>query len=209
VTVARSKVFDETYKHYLEEIRHVDFLAKADMLGLQRVNNALVIPLYNKIYRFDVDGITGDSEDNISPAVQVMICKYILTCQQCPDPNDPFGELVTYREFKDAGPLISYFTTNTNKTLESTFTGDITALKKRGQEIGGKLLDSDVYDLSFEFGAFPRVPVILNFNDRDDQFPACCSILYRSSAEYYLDMECLAMTGTLLAGKLIAIKRII
>jgi hypothetical protein len=209
VTVARSKVFDETYKHYLEEIRHVDFLAKADMLGLQRVNNALVIQLYNKIYRFDVDGITGDSEDNISPAVQVMICKYILTCQQCPDPNDPFGELVTYREFKDAGPLISYFTTNTNKTLESTFTGDITALKKRGQEIGGKLLDSDVYDLSFEFGAFPRVPVILNFNDRDDQFPACCSILYRSSAEYYLDMECLAMTGTLLAGKLIAIKRII
>jgi hypothetical protein len=209
VTVARSKVFDETYKHYLEEIRHVDFLAKADMLGLQRVNNALVIPLYNKIYRFDVDGITGDSEDNISPAVQVMICKYILTCQQCPDPNDPFGELVTYREFKDAGPLISYFTTNTNKTLESTFTGDITALKKRGQEIGGKLLDSDVFDLSFEFGAFPRVPVILNFNGRDDQFPACCSILYRSSAEYYLDMECLAMTGTLLAGKLIAIKRII
>jgi hypothetical protein len=206
VTTAHSKVFDETYKHYLEEIRHIDFLAKADMLGLQRENKALVIPLYDKIYRFDVDGITGDSGENISSAVQVMICKYILTCRQCPDLKDPFGELVTYREFKDAGPLISYFTTNTNKTLESTFAGDIIALKKRGQEIGGKLLDSDLYDLSFEFHAFPRIPVILNFNDRDDQFPACCSILYRSSAGYYLDMECLAMTGTLLTGKLIAIR---
>jgi hypothetical protein len=206
--VAPSKVFDETYRGYLEEIRDIDFLSKADMLGLQRDNKYLVIPLYDKIYRFSAEGIIDDAGDKITPAVQVMICKYILTCQQLPDLNDPLGELVTYREFKDAGPLISYFTTNTNKTLESTFAGDIAALKNRAQEIGGKLVDSELYDLSIEFHAFPRIPVILNFNDRDDQFTACCSILYRSSAEYYLDMECLAMTGTLLAGKLIAIKRI-
>jgi hypothetical protein len=48
------------------------------------------------------------------------------------------------------------------------------------------------------------VPVIVNFNDRDDLFSASCSVLYRSSAAYFLDMECLAMTGTLLAGKLLA-----
>jgi len=49
----------------------------------------------------------------------------------------------------------------------------------------------------------PRVPVVLNFNDTDDLFPANCSVLYRASAELFLDMECLAMTGTLLAGRLI------
>jgi len=50
----------------------------------------------------------------------------------------------------------------------------------------------------------PRIPVILNFNDSDDLFPATCSILYQESAQHYLDMECLAMTGTLLAGKLLS-----
>ena len=30
-----------------------------------------------------------------------------------------------------------------------------------------------------------------------------CSILYRASAEQFLDMECLAMTGTLLSGRMI------
>jgi hypothetical protein len=207
--VAPSKVFDETYRGYLEEIRHIDFLSKADMLGLQRDNKYLVIPLYDKIYRFGAEGVIDIAGEKVTPAVQVIICKYILTCQELPALNNTLGELVTYREFKDAGPLISYFTTNTNKTLESTFAGDIATLKHRAQEIGGKLVDSDLYDLSIEFHALPRVPVILNFNDRDDQFTACCSILYRSSAEYYLDMECLAMTGTLLAGKLIAIKGVI
>lgn len=202
MTAVRSKVFDETYRRYLQEIGQIDFLAKAEVLGVEIGNGALRIPLYDKIYRFAGSGIISDGGEELTPAVQVMICKYILTSpQELPEMNDT---LVTYREFKDAGPLISYFTTNTNKTLETTFCGNIALLKRRGQEIGGQVLDSDTYDLSLEFHAFPRVPVIINFNDRDNLFSAACSVLYRSSAAHFLDMECLAMTGTLLTGKLIA-----
>jgi len=202
----RAKVFDETYRRYLEEIQHIDFLSKAEVLGVTIDNNSLKIPLYDKTYRFRSDGIVGDEQEVITPAVQVMICKYILTCPLELPVID--NSLMTYREFKDAGPLISYFTTNTNKTVESTFSGNLEGLKKRCQDIGGKFLASDIYDLSMQFFAFPRVPVIVNFNDRDDLFSATCSVLYRSSAAYFLDMECLAMTGTLLTGKLIASVRV-
>jgi len=207
VNIRRTRVFDETYKHYLQEIRKIDFLAKAEMLGVKASNGALKIPLYNKMYHFRSDGVICADGEEMTPAVQVMICKYILTCQQreIPEKGDA---LVTYREFKDAGPLISFFTTNTNKTLETSYSGKVDELRKRGMELGGTILDSDSYDLSLLFHAFPRVPVIVNFNDRDDLFSATCSILYRSSAAHYLDMECLAMTGTLLAGKLIANKKI-
>jgi len=202
VSVERSRVFDETYMRYLEEIRKVDFLAKAEMLGVKTANGELKIPLFDKIYHFGSTGIISTTDNLLTPAVQVMICKYILTCPlELPKLSET---LVTYREFKDAGPLISYFATNTNKTLESTFSGNVGELRKRGQEIGGKVLDSETYDLSLEFHAFPRVPVLLNFNDRDDLFSATCSVLYQSSAAIFLDMECLAMTGTLLTGKLIA-----
>jgi hypothetical protein len=73
-------VFDETYQRYLGEIRQVDFLAKADVIGLQSGSGVLVIPLYDKIYRFDLNGIVSDDGAEPTPAVQVMICKYILTC---------------------------------------------------------------------------------------------------------------------------------
>lgn len=185
----------------------MDFLAKAEVLGVKIGNGALEIPIYDKIYRFASTGIVDDEGKGLTTAIQVMICKYILTCPlELPELNET---LVTYREFKDAAPLISYFTTNTNKTLESTFCGNVAGLLTRGQEIGGKILDSDTYDLSLLFHAFPRVPVILNFNDRDDLFSATCSVLYQSSAEHFLDMECLAMTGTLLTGKLIGRKNLI
>ncbi len=206
MTVQPVKVFDETYKQYLEEIRPLDFLARAEILGVTIDNGLLRIPLYDKIYRFGADGIVGNDGEKLTPAVQVMICKYILSCPlELPEIRDT---LVTYREFKDAGPLISYFTTNTNKTLESTFSGNVAALRKRGQDIGGKVLDSKTYDLSLEFHAFPRVPIIVNFNDQDELFSATCSVLYRSSAAQFLDMECLAMTGTLLTGKLISARTI-
>ena len=202
MTKRRAKVFDETYNCYLKQILQLDYLAKAEVLGVEVAKESLKIPLYDTVYCFNADGITTEGNGHITAAVQVMICKYILTCP--PEVPEIIDTLVTYREFKDAGPLISYFTTNTNKTLESTFGGRVAALKKRGQDIGGKILDSNTYDLSLLFHAFPRVPVVVNFNDQDDLFSATCSVLYRSSAALFLDMECLAMTGTLLTGKLIA-----
>lgn len=199
---ARSKVFDETYSTYLAEICNFDFLAKAGALGVDADHGALHIPLYDKLYHFSKDGITGEAGEDITPAVRVMVCKYILTCPEVLPALD--DRLVTYREFRDSGPLVSNFTTNTNKTLQSAFADNVAGLKKRALQLGGKPIASETYDLSIEFHAFPRIPVIINFNDRDELFPAVCSVLYRASAALFLDMECLAMTGTLLAGKLIS-----
>lgn len=201
MSVPRSKVFSETYSRYMAEIGQIDFLGKAEALGVEREGDVLLIPLYDTLYRLSGSGIEGPDGKELTPAVQVMICKYVLTC-----PSDLPGlseTLMTYREFKDSGPLVSNFTTNTNKTLESTFSGNVTGLKEKAMRIGGVEQPSDTYDLSLTFNAFPRIPVILNFNDKDDLFPAVCSVLYQASAELFLDMECLAMTGTLLTGKLI------
>ena len=197
----KSPVFDQTYHQYLAEILLIDYLARADMLGVEKDDDALLIPLYDTMYLVSGKGISAKDGSPVSPAVNVILSKYVLMCP-AELPRIP-DRLMTYREFKDAGPLISYFTTNTNKTIESHFNGKTAELKTRGLQLGAEILQSDSYDLSLQFHALPRIPVILNFNDSDEMFPATCSILYKLSAEHYLDMECLAMTGTLLAGKLI------
>jgi hypothetical protein len=46
------------------------------------------------------------------------------------------------------------------------------------------------------------VPLLLLFNDADEGFPAACSVLFERRAGGYLDMECLAMSGMLLAERL-------
>ena len=200
--MGQSPVFEETYQKYLLEIQKTDYLSKSTMLDVDISNNALEIPLYDRLYRVGSKGIEDCGGNPVTPAVRVILCKYVLMCPVVlPRLRD---KLMTYREFKNAGPLISYFTTNTNKTIETTFSGKRDVFQERSQQLGGTVRDDQSYDLSVEFFALPRIPVIVNFNDRDDLFPATCSILYRASAEIYLDMECLAMTGTLLAGKLIS-----
>lgn len=200
MTLPRSEVFARTYEDYLRQICRIDFLAKADILGLEREDDTLIIPIYNRLYRFDSSGIKSSDEKELSPSLRVMICKYILTCPMVPMAMN--NTLQPYREFKDAAPLVSHFATNTSQLLETVFSGKLSTLRERCLEIGGEIQETEVYDLSFRFYAFPRIPVIVNFNDSDELFPAACSILYNSSAANYLDMECLSMTGTLLSCKL-------
>ncbi len=197
----KSPVFEETYHHYLAQIGGLDYLSRAAMLGAEVDGDCLIIPLYNSSYRVSKDGVQPVRGSGITAAVRVILCKYVLMCP-ADMPATP-DRLMTYREFRNAGPLVSYFTANTNKTIESQFAGKLAELKERALRLGGVAETSATHDLSLHFQALPRIPVILNFNDSDELFPASCSILYKQTAEHYLDMECLAMTGTLLAGTLI------
>ena len=43
------------------------------------------------------------------------------------------------------------------------------------------------------------MPLLLLFNDADEDFPPACSVLFERRAEHYLDKECLAMLGMMLA----------
>jgi hypothetical protein len=53
----------------------------------------------------------------------------------------------------------------------------------------------------------PKVPSLLLFNDKDDEFPAQCSVLFEKRADKFLDMECLAMVGMLLSEYLRKLQR--
>ena len=42
-----------------------------------------------------------------------------------------------------------------------------------------------------------KKPLLLLFNDKDEEFPAQCTVLFEKRTETYLDMECVAMVGML------------
>jgi hypothetical protein len=54
------------------------------------------------------------------------------------------------------------------------------------------------YDLCMQFTVLPKIPVLLLYNDADEEFPDQCAVPFERRAENYLDMECLAMVGMLL-----------
>jgi hypothetical protein len=197
----QSTVFEKIHQDYLGQIANMDWASLADRLGVAVEGNTLVIPLFGVPYRVSRQDIFDGHGNRPHHAVNVILFKYLLMCP----PREPQGsDWVTYRHFKDAAPIVGGFFTNAEKPINLAFEGRIAELSKACVALDGRPLDKVDFsvDLAMHFDALPKVPILLLFNDRDEEFPAKCSILFERRAEKYLDMECLAMLGWILADRL-------
>jgi effector-binding domain-containing protein len=186
-------IFERTYKNYLKQLKAVSFESSAQKLGAKIAGNALKIPFFDSSYEVSVEKITGPSGEKPSYDICVILSKYILLC---PDKPPQKKDWISFRDFKDAGPLINYFTHDVEHAIASYFSGKCAELKKASNSLGGYPPALDVqYDFAVQFDALPMIPVMILYNDRDDEFPATCSVLFERRAEEYLDAECIAVLG--------------
>ncbi len=192
--------FQTAMRQRLDRLAGVDLGAHADILGANRSGNALMIPFFGSIHRVSADGIMDAHGDPPTPAVGSLLLDYVLRAPIRPPAADAW---ITFREFSGAGPLMGYFTGNTNKLIESNFAGAVDALQAACAGLGGRTIDSAPgFDLCLQLAVLPRVSIRLRFNVRDENFPAQCTLLFRKSAETYLTLKSMAVAGTWLAGKL-------
>lgn len=189
-------IYEKTYRNYLDQLREIDFDSINEKLGIKVETSEVIIPLFGKPYRVSSTGIKDASGQQPSFDICVILCKYILLCPHItPEEN----EWVTFRGLKDSGPLINYFANDVERAISSHFEGKLKALEEASRSLGGYPPDLEVaYSLVMQFNALPRVPVVLLFNDADDEFPAKCSVLFEKRAEKYIDAECIAISGRLL-----------
>lgn len=195
------KSFDQSYADAAAQVFQQDFLAKSERLGALRENAALTIPFFNRDLVLEKDRISDRSGQDVSLALKVMLCRYVLLCPEKPPTRS--GELISFRELKGSGPLTSYFTSNTNKTIETTFSGRLPMLEGQCDTLKGMKQTCSGYDLSIRFPALPNIPVILSMNDADDMMPASSIFLFESSVQEFLDLESLIILTTYLTGQLI------
>jgi hypothetical protein len=121
----------------------------------------------------------------------------------CPASAPQEAGWVSFRNFRDAAPLVANFANTVEGAIARGFVGRSADLRQAAEALGGRLpADSYRYNVSIVIPALPKVPLLLLFNDVDEDFPAACSVLFERRAERYLDMECLAMLGMILSDYL-------
>ncbi len=196
----RAPVFDQTYEHYLSQIGEIDLAAVQDRLGFDLEGGRAVIPLLGQSFWVCPEGIWDAKGRQPSLAVCVILAKYLL---HCPNRVPAAGELSTFKDFKDAAPLAGYFADTVEGAVARRFAGRLTALKTACRMLGGEPHDANwAYQLKFRFAGLPRVPLYLLFNDAEEGFPAQCILLFKDSVQHYLDMESVAMLGSVLVRSL-------
>lgn len=196
----KSTVFEETYTNYLARVAELNFAKIAGRLGAELTGNELVIPVLGNPYRISKEGLKDPSGNRPEFSVCVVLFKYLLLC---PDVDPIENDWVSFKDFKDAAPFAGAFINYTEAPLAKHFAGNLDRLKVAARTLGGQPPAVDFpYDLSMQFFTLPNVPVLMLFNDADEEFAARCAVLFEKRAEKYLDMECLAMVGTLLFERL-------
>ena len=193
----KEHIYEQTYTDYLSRIAGLELPFVADKLGIKFDSQHVIIPYFDKLYRISAKGISDPLNRQPQLSVSVILCKYLL---MCPMIEPLAGNWMSYKDFKDAAPLIRAFYNTVTHPIAETFSGRLAELEAAGRKIGGYLpADHYSYDLEMQFDALPTLPVLLLFNDKDAEFPAQCSVLFEKRAEKFLDMECLAMVGMLFA----------
>jgi hypothetical protein len=192
-SMGKAKIFEEIYRDYLDKVLNLDRFRVRDRLGVQIRDTDIIIPFYGVMYRIRSEGIIDGQGRRPSHSVSVILCKYLLLCPE----NEPReADWVTYKDFKDATPFAEGFLNNAQRPISRHFAGRLEDLRKACAELTGRPFQAEISaDLVMKFDALPKVPVLLVFNDRDEDFPAHCSLLFEKRAEKFLDMECLAMAG--------------
>lgn len=194
-------VFEETFREYLKQIAGMNFELLADVIGIEVEKGKITIPFFEKPYLVEEKSITGPSDKKPSFGECVALCKYLLLCPDAALLEDGW---VAYRDFKDAGPLTVFFADSVEKPLAEHFAGRLDELEKSSKILEGFAPDIELaYDLCMQFNALPRIPLLLLYNDADDEFPAHCSILFKQGSDNFLDAESLAILGEILSSRLI------
>ncbi|WP_028320505.1 DUF3786 domain-containing protein [Desulfatiglans anilini] len=196
----KSDIFDEIYRTYLAGVSSIDLKEAQKRLGIEAAEGVIRIPFFGGVYRVSSEGITDPSGHRPRHLVSVILCQYLLLCPQ-EEPTD--SEWVTYKDFKDAAPFVGGFRTNAENPIAALFAGRLPELEGAARSLTGRPVDIGIAsDIALRFDALPKIPLLMLFNDRDEDFAAQCTLLFERRAESYLDMECLAMIGWALADGL-------
>jgi hypothetical protein len=199
----KSTVFEKHYQDYIKQIAALDPARFPEILGVSVDPKGIRVPWFEKEYTITAQGIEGPGGGRPNYSTCVILCKYLLLCPADTPAGDQWQ---SYKDFKDAAPLITFFGNSVEGKLARHFSGRTDDLVKAAERIGGrKPVETGLsYDICMYFAALPQVVCLLVFNDADDEFSADCRILFQKRAAAHLDMECVAMVGSELADRLTA-----
>ncbi|MCM2285842.1 MAG: DUF3786 domain-containing protein [Desulfobacula sp.] len=169
-------------------------------LGIRERDGLVLLRFFNRELIYDGHNFIDPAGDEVPPAVKLVLCRYMMGPET---PVPAFGRFMTFREFPGAGPLFSRFVGNTSKIIETSFSGQLSALEKRCRNLDGQILETDSHDLKVRFEALPRIPILFSFNDAEDGMPAQAGFLFQDNARAYLDLKSLSIISTCLTGSLI------
>ncbi len=190
--------YEEVYRGLARRLSEVDFGHCQEHLGVVKAGRSRCLKIFARDCLVDREGIRASDGLPLDFKHRIVTAHYLLHKGR----GEESGEWAAYRDFKDGAFFHPSFAQSVEQRIAQVFSGKIPELKKAGEANGAQPIEGLGGDVSLCFNAFPKIPMALIFYDADDEFPSSARVLFDSSAPNFLDMECLAVLGMILADEL-------
>lgn len=181
-------------------LKGLDLARLAEPLGAEFSSGTLLVSSFGHGYRVSGAGIVDPAGRAPAPKHAIVLAYYVL--------ERGAGALsekwAAFRDFKEASFFMPTFQEQVEQRIAREFQGRLDLLKSCSERLGGRdYPELGAGDLCHLIPALPRVPLLLVFHDRDEEFPASATVLYDLHSSFYLNAECLGVLGAVLADLLI------
>jgi hypothetical protein len=191
--------YDAVLAELLKEAETKHAAANALALGGSLVDGLAQVPLFGEICTVKKDAVYKGAS-KLDTIGSILVIRYLLTAGDEALRN----AWAPYRELKDGAQFASYIKANIEDRLAKAFAGKKAALQERLRTIGAVMYRSEARpDVAAALYPFPRLPLLIIFWDKDEEFDASFQFLFDKSAASYLDMEALAVALEYTCQKLI------
>ena len=178
----------------------VDLAVQAQRSGgvLAADRAAVELRFLDARYRAGRDDVVA--EGGAEPTIWVKI--FLLIYLTRASGRRPSGEWVAYRELPNTVSKSKSFEA-CGARIAAQFDGDRAGLEQAARRLDGEPTVFGSAPVCYRFQALPRVPLLLLFWDREEEFPARASLLLDRQVLDYLDQEALVFLAEAFASRLL------
>jgi hypothetical protein len=182
-SLKRSDWREELILKLKEEIRGTDFGEIAEGIGAGLKDGGLVLRCFGREFRISPEGEIA-TQGRMTPWIKILLLHYIRTAGKGP----LAGRHVSFSELKGGMVKASSFERECEEPLRELFERDYAKTAQALDRMGTKREGFPTAH-AWELFLLPKVPLVVLYWPRDEEFPAKVKMLFDASADRFLDVE--------------------
>lgn len=183
-SIIKSDWREELILNLKEEVRGISFSEIAKDLGSELKDNNLIIKCLGREFEISPDGeIT--TQGYITPWIKILLLHYIKTRGK----GELSGRWVSYSELKAGVVKALSFIRECEDPLKELFDRDFDTIETILTRFGAERRSEFPTSNAWRMHLLPKIPVLILYWQKEDEFESKVKILFDSTADRFLDAE--------------------
>jgi hypothetical protein len=185
----------------------------AELAGCEQGPDGIIAPFFGRPYvvTHPAGEVALPGGRAAHPSIAIVVLHYLMTADGTPPAESfesPRDRWLTFRQLPDGLFYAQAFAGHAEGLLAERFGSDAAGFRRAAGSVGGTLYDAAPGgglappDVAYRFQGFPRVALMVQLWEGDEEFPGRVQMLFDAAIAHYLPTEDIAGVGDWLAHKL-------